>query len=75
VRQIYPLAGLKSGQGEQTPMSSVKTHKVQAAWKKHALIDNDGYLKMYKQSVKDPSRSSGSRMASPTSATTASTGT
>ena len=37
-------------------MSSVKTHKVQAAWKKHALIDNDGYLKMYKQSVKDPEK-------------------
>jgi hypothetical protein len=33
---------------------SVKTHKVKAAWKKHALIDNDGYLKMYKQSVKNP---------------------
>ena len=33
-----------------------KTHKVQAAWKKHALIDNDGYLKMYKQSVKDPDK-------------------
>ncbi len=35
---------------------SVKTHKVQAAWKKNALIDNDGYLKMYKQSVKDPDK-------------------
>ncbi len=33
-----------------------KTHKVQAAWKKHALIDNEGYLKMYKQSVKDPDK-------------------
>ncbi len=33
---------------------SVKTHKVQAAWKKHAIIDNEGYLKMYKQSVKNP---------------------
>jgi acetyl-CoA synthetase len=35
---------------------SVKTHKVKAAWKKHALIDNDGYLKMYKQSVKNPEK-------------------
>jgi acetyl-CoA synthetase len=33
-----------------------KTHKVQAAWKKHALIDNEAYLKMYKQSVKDPDK-------------------
>jgi len=35
---------------------SVKTHKIQAAWKKNALVDNDGYLKMYKQSVKDPEK-------------------
>ncbi len=35
---------------------SVKTHKVKAAWKKHALIDNDDYLKMYKQSVSDPDK-------------------
>jgi acetyl-CoA synthetase len=35
---------------------SVKTHKVKAAWKKHALIDNEGYLKMYKQSVKNPEK-------------------
>ncbi|MGB7205466.1 MAG: acetate--CoA ligase [Anderseniella sp.] len=33
-----------------------KTYKVQAAWKKNALIDNDGYLKMYNQSVKDPDK-------------------
>jgi acetyl-CoA synthetase len=37
-------------------MSSVKTHKVQATWKKHGLIDNDGYLKMYKDSVKNPEK-------------------
>jgi len=35
---------------------SGKTYKVQAAWKKNALIDNDGYLNMYKQSVKDPDK-------------------
>jgi acetyl-CoA synthetase len=35
---------------------SVKTHKVQAAWKKNALIDNEGYLKMYKQSVENPEK-------------------
>jgi len=35
---------------------SGKTYKVQAAWKKNALVDNDGYLKMYKQSVKDPEK-------------------
>ena len=35
---------------------SVKTHKVQAAWKKNALIDNEGYLKMYKQSVANPEK-------------------
>jgi len=35
---------------------SVKTHKIQAAWKKNALVDNDGYLKMYKQSIKDPEK-------------------
>ena len=33
-----------------------KTYKVQAAWKKNALIDNDSYLKMYNQSVKDPDK-------------------
>ena len=35
---------------------SGKTYKVQAAWKKNALIDNEGYLKMYRQSVKDPDK-------------------
>ncbi len=35
---------------------SGKMYKVQAAWKKNALVDNDGYLKMYKQSVKDPEK-------------------
>lgn len=35
---------------------SVKTHKVQAAWKKNALIDNEGYQKMYKQSVANPEK-------------------
>jgi len=37
-------------------MSEVHVHKVQAAWKKNALIDNDTYLKWYADSVKDPDR-------------------
>ncbi|MEZ5881843.1 MAG: acetate--CoA ligase [Nitratireductor sp.] len=37
-------------------MFEVKKHKVKAAWKKNALIDNDTYLKWYKQSVKDPEK-------------------
>jgi acetyl-CoA synthetase len=35
---------------------SVKTHKVKAAWKNHALINSDDYEKMYRQSVKDPEK-------------------
>ncbi len=35
---------------------SGKTYKVQAAWKKNALVDNEGYLKMYRQSLKDPDK-------------------
>ncbi len=34
----------------------VKRHKVKAAWKKKALIDNDTYEKWYKQSVKNPEK-------------------
>ena len=37
-------------------MSEVHVHKVQPAWKKHALIDNETYLKWYKDSVKDPDK-------------------
>ena len=37
-------------------MSDVHVHKVQAAWKKRALIDNDTYLKWYADSVKNPDR-------------------
>ncbi len=37
-------------------MSDVKVHKVQAAWKKRALIDNDTYLKWYDESVKNPEK-------------------
>jgi acetyl-CoA synthetase len=37
-------------------MSEVKIHKVQPAWKKRALIDNDTYLKWYAESVKNPDR-------------------
>ena len=37
-------------------MSEVQVHRVQAAWKKNALIDNDTYLKWYAESVKNPDR-------------------
>ncbi|ESZ69271.1 acetyl-CoA synthetase [Mesorhizobium sp. L103C119B0] len=37
-------------------MSEVKIHRVQPAWKKNALIDNDTYLKWYAGSVKNPDR-------------------
>ncbi|MER9449138.1 acetate--CoA ligase [Mesorhizobium sp. M0254] len=37
-------------------MSEVKIHRVQPAWKKNALIDNDTYLKWYADSVKNPDR-------------------
>jgi acetyl-CoA synthetase len=37
-------------------MSDVHVHKVQPAWRKRALIDNDTYLKWYADSVKSPDR-------------------
>jgi acetyl-CoA synthetase len=37
-------------------MSEVHVHKVQPAWKKDALIDNDTYLKWYAESVKNPDK-------------------
>ena len=37
-------------------MSEVHVHRVQPAWKKNALIDNDTYLKWYADSVKNPAR-------------------
>ncbi|MBX3529459.1 MAG: acetate--CoA ligase [Rhizobiaceae bacterium] len=37
-------------------MSEVHVHKVKAAWKKNALIDNVTYLKWYADSVKNPDR-------------------
>ena len=37
-------------------MFEIKKHKVKAAWKKNALIDDDTYQKWYKQSVKDPEK-------------------
>ena len=37
-------------------MFEVKKHKVKAAWKKNALIDNDQYEKMYKQSIANPEK-------------------
>ncbi|MBZ9893045.1 acetate--CoA ligase [Mesorhizobium sp. BR1-1-6] len=37
-------------------MSEVHVHRVQPAWKKNALIDNDTYFKWYADSVKNPDR-------------------
>ena len=37
-------------------MSDAHVHRVQAAWKKNALIDNDTYLKWYAESVKNPDK-------------------
>ena len=37
-------------------MSEVQVHRVQPAWKKDALIDNETYLKWYKESVKNPEK-------------------
>jgi acetyl-CoA synthetase len=37
-------------------MSDVKLHKIQPAWKKRALIDNETYLKWYAESVKNPDK-------------------
>jgi len=37
-------------------MSEVYVHKVKAAWKKNALIDNETYLKWYADSVRNPDK-------------------
>ena len=37
-------------------MSDAHVHRVQPAWKKNALIDNDTYLKWYADSVKSPDK-------------------
>ncbi len=37
-------------------MSDAHVHRVQAAWKKNALIDNETYLKWYADSVKNPDK-------------------
>ena len=37
-------------------MSEVHVHRVQPAWKKNALIDNDTYLKWYRDSIKNPDK-------------------
>ena len=37
-------------------MSEVKVHKVKAAWKKNALINDETYQKWYRDSVKDPEK-------------------
>ena len=52
-------------------MSKEIVHRVQAAWKKDTLIDNETYLKWYGDSVKDPEKfwgrkASGSTGSSPT---------
>jgi acetyl-CoA synthetase len=42
--------------GRKEKVSEVHVHKVQAAWKKRALIDNDTYLKWYKDSIANPDK-------------------
>ncbi|QPC85856.1 acetate--CoA ligase [Mesorhizobium sp. NBSH29] len=37
-------------------MSDAKLHRVQPAWRERALIDNDTYLKWYRDSVKNPDK-------------------
>ena len=37
-------------------MSEVQLHRVQPAWRKNALIDNDTYLKWYRDSVRNPDK-------------------
>ncbi|MET0941268.1 MAG: acetate--CoA ligase [Mesorhizobium sp.] len=37
-------------------MSDVQIHRVQPAWKKNALIDNETYLKWYRDSIKNPDK-------------------
>jgi acetyl-CoA synthetase len=37
-------------------MSEVHVHKVKAAWKKNALIDNETYLKWYAESISNPDK-------------------
>ncbi len=37
-------------------MSEVNVHRVQPAWKKNALIDNETYLKWYAESIKNPDK-------------------
>ena len=37
-------------------MSEVKLHRVQPAWKKNTLMDNETYLKWYEQSVENPEK-------------------
>jgi acetyl-CoA synthetase len=45
-----------SNLGGSAEMSEVQVHRVQPAWKKDALIDNETYLKWYKESVKNPEK-------------------
>ena len=41
---------------ESEEMSDVHVHRIQPAWKKNALIDNDTYLKWYADSIKVPDK-------------------
>ena len=45
-------------------MSEVHVHRVQPAWKKRALIDNETYLKWYRDSVRNPDKFWGQARAS-----------
>ena len=52
-------AGAQAGalvSGGKQKMSEVHVHRIQPAWKKNALIDNDTYLKWYADSVKNPDK-------------------
>jgi hypothetical protein len=58
-RRVWPRGRPPAGDrhGRMTAkMSDVHVHKVQAAWKKNALIDNETYLKWYAESVKNPDK-------------------
>jgi acetyl-CoA synthetase len=41
---------------EGDDMSEVHVHRVQPAWKKDALIDNETYLKWYAESIRNPEK-------------------
>ena len=49
-------SGPADSSGREEKMSEVHVHRVQPAWKKNALIDNETYLKWYADSIKNPDR-------------------